>query len=283
MNAFDPRLTPARDDLAAAHLQGVFAAERYTQGRKMTIVSAIADLRRSPSHDSPVDTQALLGECVTLYEEEEGWGWVQLARDGYVGYVSTAVLADGMPQGTHRVAVNRTFVFPWRDLKLPVVDALPLGALVTVRKVEGGFAQIADAGYVFADHLVPIDEKAVDFVAVAERLLHAPYLWGGKTSLGIDCSGLVQLSLGEAGISAPRDTDLQEKALGLDLAFDESFEGLRRGDLVFWRGHVGIMRDDATLLHANAHHMLVASEPLRAAWDRIRAKTDAPISSIKRL
>ncbi len=283
MTAFDPRLTPARDDLAAAHLQGVVAAERYADGRKMTVMSAVADLRRSPSHDAPIDTQALLGECVTLYEEEEGWGWVQLARDGYVGYVSTGALVDGTPQATHRVAVNRTFVYPWRDMKLPVLDVVPLGALLRARKVEGGFAQVADAGYVVADHLVPLDETCADFVAVAERLLHAPYLWGGKTSLGIDCSGLVQLSLGEAGILAPRDTDLQEKALGLDLAFDESLAGLGRGDLVFWRGHVGIMRDEATLLHANAHYMLVASEPLREARDRIRAKAGAPITSIKRL
>ncbi len=283
MTAFDPRLTPARADLAAAHLEGIVSAERYAQGCKMTIVSPIADLRRSPSHDAPIDTQALLGEGATLYEEEEGWGWVQLARDGYVGYVSTAALAEGTPQATHRVAVNRTFVYPWHDLKQPALDALPLGALVCVREVARGFARIADAGFVFADHLVPIHEKAEDFVSVAERLLHAPYLWGGKTSLGIDCSGLVQVSLGEAGILAPRDTDLQEKALGLDLAFDEGLAGLRRGDLVFWRCHVGIMRDAETLLHANAHHMLVTSEPLAEARDRILAKAGAPISSIKRL
>lgn len=283
MTAFDPRLTPARADLAAAHLQGVVTAERYAEGRKTTVGSPIADLRRSPSHDAPIDTQALLGECVTLYEEEEGWGWVQLARDGYVGYVSSAVLADGVPQSTHRVSVNRTFVYPWYDLKLPVLDALPLGALVCVREVARGFARIGDAGYVFVEHLLPIDKKAADFVTIAERLLHAPYLWGGKTSLGIDCSGLVQVSLGEAGILAPRDTDLQEKALGLDLAFDESLAGLRRGDLVFWRGHVGIMRDATTLLHANAHHMLVASELLRDARDRILAKAGVAISSIKRL
>lgn len=283
MSAFDPRLTPARDDLAAAHLHGIVVAERYADGRKMTVADAIADLRRSPTPDSQIDTQVLLGECITLYEEDEGWGWVQLGRDGYVGYLSMAALVDGTPQVTHRVAVNRTFVYPWMDLKLPVLDALPLGACVLVRKVEKGFAQIADAGYVFADHLVPFDEKAADFVAVAERLVHSPYLWGGKTSLGVDCSGLVQLCLGEAGVPAPRDTDLQEKALGFDLAFDDGLAGLRRGDLVFWRGHVGIMRDATHLLHANAHHMLVASEPLSEVRDRVLARTGAAITSIKRL
>ena len=137
--------------------------------------------------------------------------------------------------------------------------------------------------FVFADHLQPVDTREKDFVAVAERFLHVPYLWGGKTSLGIDCSGLVQVSLEAAGIAAPRDTDLQEKAIGTPLAFDADLTGLRRGDLVFWRGHVGIMRDETTLLHANAHHMLVVSEPLRAARDRILGKTWQPITSIKRL
>jgi cell wall-associated NlpC family hydrolase len=283
MPGFDPRLTPARRDLAAAHLEGVVTAERYVSGCKMTITCACADLRRAPSHDAPIDTQALLGEAVMLYDEEEGWGWVQLARDGYVGYLSSAAVAETVPQPTHRVAVNRTFVYPWHDLKLPVLDALPLGALVHVHDMVRGFARIADASYVFADHLVASDAKAEDFVAVAERLLHAPYLWGGKTSLGLDCSGLVQIALGEAGILAPRDTDLQERELGLDLAFDESLAGLRRGDLVFWRGHVGIMRDATTLIHANAHHMLVASEPLREARDRIFAKTGGEITAIKRL
>jgi hypothetical protein len=283
MSALDPRLTPARDDLAAAHLCGAVIAERYADGRKMAVADAIADLRQAPSPEAEIATQALYGECITLYEEDEGWGWVQLGRDGYVGYLSMHAVADGMPQPTHRIGVNRTFVYPFANMKLPVLEALPLGASVCVRRIVKGFAQIADAGYVFADHLLPVDEKVPDFVAVAERLLHAPYLWGGKTSLGIDCSGLVQLSLAEAGIAAPRDTDLQEKALGVDLAFDDGLCGLKRGDLVFWRGHVGIMRDSTYVLHANAQHMLVASEPLREARDRVLAKTGASITSVKRL
>jgi cell wall-associated NlpC family hydrolase len=283
MPNFDPRLTPARPDLAAARLRGKIAADAYVEGRAMHICAGTADLRHAPAPDAPLDSQALFGEDVMLYEDHEGWGWVQLARDSYVGYMSMAALAEGQLKPTHRVTVNRSFVYPGPDLKFSARDALPLGASVRVRGTKGGFAQIEDAAFVFSGHLLPSGEIQKEFVAVAERLLHAPYLWGGKTSLGIDCSGLVQISLGAAGIDAPRDTDLQEQALGLPIAVDTDLAGLRRGDLVFWRGHVGIMRDETTLLHANAHHMLVASEPLRIARDRTLAKTSQPISAIKRL
>jgi cell wall-associated NlpC family hydrolase len=283
MTPLDPRLTPARPDLAAAQLRGQVAADAYVEGRALHVCVGTADLRQAPAPDAPLDTQALFGEDVMLYEDLEGWGWVQLARDGYVGYMSMAALTEGRIKPTHRVTVNRSFVYPGPDLKFSARDALPLGAAVRVRATKGGFAQIDDAAFVFSAHLLPSGERPQDFVAVAERLLHAPYLWGGKTSLGIDCSGLVQISLDAAGIDAPRDTDLQEQALGLPIAVDADLAGLRRGDLVFWRGHVGIMRDETTLLHANAHHMLVASEPLRIARDRSLAKTAQPISAIKRL
>jgi hypothetical protein len=146
-----------------------------------------------PAPDAPLDTQALFGEEVMLYEDHEGFGWVQLARDGYVGYMSMAALAEGQIKPTHRVIVTGP------DLKLRVRDALPLGASVRVLAAKDGFAQIGDAAFVSADHLLAREESQADFVAVAERLLHAPYLWGGKTSLGIDCSGLVQISLDAAG------------------------------------------------------------------------------------
>ncbi len=282
MKNWDPRLTPARPDLAAAHLRGQIAADDYAEGRVMHVAIGIADVRREPSHDAPLDTQALFGEELTLYEDHEGWGWVQLARDGYVGYMAMAALNSGRLEPTHRVAVNRTFVYPCPDLKLPARRASPLGAAVCVRAIQGAFAQIGDTAFIFAQHLAPIGTYEPDYVAVAERFLHAPYLWGGKTSLGLDCSGLVQISLAAAGIAAPRDTDMQEQALGQPVSIEGDVT-LRRGDLVFWRGHVGIMRDAATLLHANAHHMLVASEPLSDARERILAKTSQPIRAIKRL
>ncbi len=283
MTPFDPRLTPARPDLAAAQLRGQVAADDYVEGRAAHVCAGTADLRHAPAPDAPLLTQALFGEAVMLYEDHEGFGWVQLARDGYVGYMSMAALAEGQIKPTHRVTVNRSFVYPGPDLKLPPRDALPLGASVRVHATKGAFAQIDNAAFVFLGHLLPSGENQADFVAVAERFLHAPYLWGGKTSLGIDCSGLVQISLDAAGIDAPRDTDLQEQALGSAIAVDTDLAGLRRGDFVFWRGHAGIMRNETTLLHANAHHMLVASEPLRLVRDRSLANSSQPISAIKRL
>ncbi len=280
----DPRLTPARPDLAAAHLRGEFEAARYVTGRPMHVRVGIADLRREPSASARLDTQALHGEEVMLYEQRNGWAWVQLAGDGYVGYLLADALAEGPGKTTHRIFVSRSFVYSAADMKAPVLAALPLGARVNVEDEEGGFARLAAGGFVFAPHLKPAaGENPKDFVAVAEGFLGSPYLWGGKSSLGIDCSGLVQIALGATGIAAPRDTDLQERALGVALPVRGELEDLRRGDLVFWKGHVGMLRDAQTLLHANAHHMAVSSEPLALARDRVRQNGGGEIASIRRL
>ncbi len=287
----DPRLTPARPDLASAALRGQVEAPRFVEGEARVVVVPLADVRRHPRPDAPLDTQALRGERVTLFDENEGWGWVQLAADGYVGYVAAAALGRPGAAATHRVATNRTFVYPAADMKRAVLEALPLGAQVTVAQVavaevaggDDAFSRLAGGGFVFAPHLVPVAEAAADFVATAERLLHVPYLWGGRSPLGIDCSGLVQLSLACAGVSAPRDADLQEQAVGRRVVVADDMAGLRRGDLVFWRGHVGIMQDGVTLLHANAQAMRVASEPLRQAVDRIRQTSQSSMSSVRRL
>jgi cell wall-associated NlpC family hydrolase len=279
----DPRLTPARPDLAAAHLRGEIEADRYVAGRPMHVRVGLADLRRAPSPSAPIDTQALYGEDVTLYDDHDGWAWVQLARDGYVGYLAYDALAEDAANASHRICVNRSFLYPAADIKAPILAALPLGAAVKVEDGDGAFGRLAGGGFVFAAHLRPLGEKAKDFIAVAEGFLGAPYLWGGKSSLGIDCSGLVQIALSEAGVTVPRDTDLQERALGAGLAVNEGLEELRRGDLVFFRGHVGIMQDAHRLIHANAHHMLVASEPLAEVRDRIRQKGGGEVTAIKRL
>ena len=283
MTKFDPRLTPARPDLAAAHLRGKIEAARFVEGKRMHLRSETADLRRTPFPDTPIDTQVLFGETLTLYDEHEGWAWVQLASDDYVGYLSRDALAEGESAPTHRVVVNRTFVYPAADMKLPIQGALPRDAAVCVSETNDDFVRLVGGGFVFTAHLAPCAHTAADFVAVAEDYLGSPYLWGGKTSLGIDCSGLVQIAFAAADHAAPRDTDLQEAALGHALPVDEKLEHLQRGDLVFWKGHVGIMRDPRTLLHANGHHMFVASETLAEARARIQQKGAGEITSIKRL
>ena len=288
MNAFDPRmapdprLTPARSDLAAKHLEGKVTAARFVTGEPREIVEPMTPLRRTPSPDSPLDTEALKGERVTVYETtEEGWAWGQLEGDGYVGYLSENALGTPGPAATHKVVALRTLVLPGPDIKLMPIEALPLGATLSVVRMMEPFAITATGGYVPSRHLAPIGLMATDFVAIAEQFLHTPYLWGGKTCFGLDCSGLVQVALNACGVPCPRDSDMQEQTLGTPLAAND-FSGLKRGDLMFWKAHVAIVRDPETLIHANAFHMAVAIEPIRTAVERIRA-AGSTVTSVRRL
>lgn len=279
----DRRITPFRPDLAARHLAGQVEAPRFVDPQAMRVIVPSAPLRREPRPDAPLDTEALAGELVEVYEQEEGWAWVQLAGDGYVGYLPDDALRADQPAPTHRVTALRTFVYPGPSIKLAPLAMLSLNAGVVVAAMNGDFAVLGDGGHIFAKHLTPQDRHEPDFVAVAERFLGVPYLWGGKTSLGLDCSGLTQLALAAAGVASPRDSDMLEAALGRAVAFDEDLSGLQRGDLVFWKGHVGILTDPDTLLHANGYTMTVHREPLKEARDRIRDKSFGAITSIKRL
>ena len=279
----DRRITPARPDLADERLRGAVEAERYVAGTLMRIGVPSAPLRRSPAPDVGYDTEALMGEAVRVFEEEEGFAWVQLERDRYVGYMPADALDRAGATPTHRVAAVRTFLYPGPSLKLPQAGYLSLGAAVAVTGREGDYARLPSGLFVFAGHLTEPDAVEPDFVAVAERFLHTPYLWGGKTSLGLDCSGLIQVSLQAAGREAPRDSDMQGQDLGKPVAVGDDLAGLRRGDLVFWKGHVGVMADAGHLLHANGHHMRVTLEPLVTVRDRIAANGYGAITSVKRL
>lgn len=276
--SFDPRVTPTRADLAAAYLKGKVEAVRFKEGEPRVVIETFAPLRRAPRHDAPLDTEALHGERVTVYDiDGEGWAWGQIDCDGYVGYLpANSLVVPGAPP-THRVSAPRTFLYHEPDIKTPPLMALSFGSLVAVKREENGFA-LTERGALFAKHLSPILSADSDFVSTAQKFLGVPYLWGGKTSLGLDCSALVQLSLNAAGIECPRDSDMQEKALGAPI----SSEKIQRGDLVFWKGHVAIAFDPETLIHANAFHMAVAMEPLKDALVRSE-KAGSRVTSVKRL
>ena len=293
---FDPRCTPARPDLAALELKGKVEATRFVAGELYEVIDAQAPLRRAPASDNALETEALKGERVVVYETtDEGWAWGQLESDGYVGWLPANALARPGVTPTHKVAVPRTLVFPGPSIKLPPIQALSLGARISIARLEGPLAMMSAGGFVPARHLALLDFHESDFVAVAERFLDVPYLWGGKTSLGLDCSGLVQVALTACGVPCPRDTDMQERDLkpgdsmersSLERRWDTKREGgvydPKRGDLIFWKGHVAIVRDTKTLIHASAFHMAVAIEPIHEAIERIGA-AGTEVTSMRRM
>ncbi len=278
----DPRLTPARPDLAAKYLEGKVAAKRFVSGEEFEIADPLAPLRESPSSEAVLLTQALKGERAIIYDRNgEGWAWGQLNSDGYVGWLPDRALAKPTAKPTHKITALRTFAFPGPSIKLPPADTLVMGAMITVLREDGAFAVTREGWFLPRQHVGTIDHHALDFVGVAERFAGTPYLWGGKSSLGIDCSGLVQVSLNAAGTGCPRDSDMQQDGLGRALDQSEANK-LRRGDLIFWKGHVAIVRDADTIIHANAHHMATVIENTREAIARIKA-AGSEITAIKRM
>ena len=277
----DPRLTPARPDLAAKHLEGKVTAARFVEGTEFEIFDPVVPVRREPSHNAALDTEALKGERVVIYERDaEGWAWGQLKSDGYVGWLPDIALVQPRTTPTHKVTALRTFAFPGPSIKLPPTEVLPMGAQLQITKIDGIFAITSQRHYVPAQHIAPLGAIEQTLLR-SPSVLGTPYLWGGRTSLGIDCSGLVRTSLAAAGIPAPRDSDMQEAALGATLS-SLQWQDLKRGDLIFWKGHVAIVRDQSTIIHANAYHMATAIEPTEAAIARIKA-TGSDVTSIKRL
>jgi hypothetical protein len=276
--SLDARLTLARPDLASASLEGVVRADRFDDTTPMRLIVPATAVRSAPRVDVQQLDQLLFGEVFDVLELADGFAWGQAARDGYVGWVEAAALSARLLEPTHRVSALRTFAFAEPSIKSPARGPFSLNALVTVAKTEGALTFCEGAGWIAKAHLCEIGAEFADPAEVAERFLGAPYLWGGRDSLGLDCSGLVQQAYYAAGRGFPRDSDLQAKC-GEPIGRGE----LTRGDLVFWRGHVGMMLDAERLLHANAHHMAVAIEPLAEAEGRIAAKGGGEVTACRRV
>jgi len=273
MSELDPRLNAFRDDLADARLQDQVAAPRYVEGRPAGIACGVVDLRRAPEVSSGLDTQLLFGERVRVFEEADGWAWVQSETDGYVGYLESAALGPAVAAPTHRLRALRSFLYPEPNLKTPALDCLSIASPVQVVGEQDGYSQIAGGGWLYSKHLQPLDETSPDFVATALEFLGTPYLWGGRSSIGLDCSTLVQLSLACAGANVRRDSYQQADTLGEALNGLPQEVALQRGDLVYSPGHVAIMLDDAHIVHANGFTMTVAIERLEALEKRVLEET----------
>lgn len=278
----DRRRNAYRDDLAAIGLKGRVAATHYSAGVPKQVIRSTVPLRARPDLKAGFDSEILFGEMVVQYDEDKGWSWVQLERDGYVGYVPANTLSSAPRETTHRIKSLGTYLYPAADIKSPPIMHLSINSMLTIAETQDKFARTAAGQFVVARHIAPKDKFARDFVDVAERLVGTPYLWGGRSRMGIDCSGLVQVCLEAAGIASPRDSDMQAAELGDNVLVPKELDGLRRGDLVFWSGHVGIMTDGVMMVHANAHHMSVVLETLPEAAERIR-RGGSEIIAIRRL
>lgn len=281
MTALDPRLNAIRPDKADIRLKGRVEAFEYVKGEPMQVTVPVADMRREPRPDSGVDTQLLFGEMVDVFEEREGWCWVQAHADGYAGYVADTALSRRISPPTHIVTAPRTFLYPGPDMKLPAEAALSLGSRLDVtgkaETRETDYAVLTNGTAVIAAHVAEIAELASDPAAVAESLLATPYLWGGRSGHGIDCSGLVQLAHAMCGIRLPRDTPMLQHSAGHEVFPGQGGDELRRGDLVFWKGHVAMMRDAETIIHASGHSMAVVVEGYDEAVTRIGYMYGEPV------
>jgi cell wall-associated NlpC family hydrolase len=274
----DARICLARSGLADRRLEGLVRAERYVETRAMRCTAPVASIRGAPQEEAEQQDQILFGEIFDVLDEADGWRLGQARRDGYVGFIRSEQLALAEVAPTHRVKALRTYGFTRPDLKSEPLTACSMNALVRAGRSENGFLEAGEAGWIYAPHLAPLGEFETDHTAVAGRFLGAPYRWGGRDSQGLDCSGLIQQAFYACGRACPRDTDQQMAFFDQPAPLSE----LSRGDLVFWRGHVGVMLDGLNLLHANAFHMAVAIEPLAAAVTRIKAAGAGELMALRR-
>lgn len=277
----DMRLTPVREGVAAESLQGIVQAERFAEGKNLHITAPVCVLKREPDDSAAIDSQLLYGERFVAYGEKDQWLWGQAPRDHYVGWIRKSVVAEGHLDATHQVMSRGTFLYTEADMKsqpvmkIPMASRLVVTDRVTVRDTD---YLKTSRGWLIKKHARTLSKSARDFVMVGESMLGMTYLWAGRSTFGLDCSGLVQLAMQMAGIAVLRDTDMQETSIGEAVELAPDLSGLKRGDLIFWPGHVGMMRDSENILHANGHTMTVFSEPLENAVKRISYLYGAPRS-----
>lgn len=277
----DPRLTPARDDLAASWLKERVQATRYIEPTRQTIGTTVASVYRTPDATQSIETQFLYGEPIDVFEVKNGWAWVQSARDSYVGYIEEHHLktSKGDSSPTHRVSNISAFAYPSANFKTTPLMPLSYNSLVRVINQTPAFSELATGGFVPSTLLAPIDFHADEIVAEAFRFLGIPYLWGGRSAQGLDCSALVQLVLLANNYTCPRDTDMQEAKIGKPVDRDH----VQSGDLVFFRGHVGIMVDDSTVIHANSRAMVVSIDDLDEYVHWRSRNGETPVKMFKRV
>lgn len=273
----DRRLWPANERVCSVALDGQVEGAKVVTGAARQAALPVVDLLSAP--DGGRDRQLQMGDGFTVLEDREGWSFGQSLKDGYCGYVQTQTLTDAIT-ATHSVSSRATHLYSHEDFKSPERAAVSFGSKLTLIDERRKFYETHDGLFVPKKHVRPLGQNFADPVTIAQLHFGTPYLWGGNSSFGIDCSGLVQAALLACGIDCPADSDMQMDALGRDIPEGDP---LQRGDILFWKGHVGMMVDADTLIHANAHHMAVAYEPIMAAIIRIEAQGDGPVTARKRL
>jgi hypothetical protein len=233
--------------------------------KQRRILSPVADTREVPDASAlrgKFESQLVFGEDFLVEEESGDWCRGTCSHDGYAGWIEAKHLGDSLPPSTHIVTATRTHVYRDASIKSPLLTTLSFGSRVSSNLSDEKFLCLEGGGWIYAQHLSPISSVEPDYVATALKFIETPYLWGGRSAFGIDCSGLVQVAFARASIKTARDTEEQFATIGTPVATPV------RGDIIFFKGHVGIMTDEKDILHANAFHMKVTIEPLNTVANR---------------
>jgi len=286
--ALDPRVHPYRDDIAADFLEGRVNAQAFVAGKSCRLGAASAPVMSKPvfSQPSPGELQAselLFGEAFTVFEDTGGWSWGQCGHDGYVGYVRSKDIFGNLPEPTHWLAAVRSLVFSDNKGEYPAMMSLSMTAKVCVETIDGEYAKLVSGGWMFAKHLMALDETRPDFVVLAQMFARVPYLWGGRGGIGIDCSGLIPVPLAANGFLVPRDSDQQAGAIGEDIPVPDDLSALQPGDIVYFPGHVGIHLGAGALLHASSREMMVVTHSLSDVIARMVERKGKGITRVRRL